>query len=126
MGFALGRNTSKILKYTTYATGIPTLVTMLTVVVEYLPDEYGGIRPNFGVNSCFFETKMGNLLYFHILLMALEVANAVFFILVALKLHGDWKLSKQAGIKHSTIRNGTSGRPFKGIYIPSRMLTYFL
>ena len=100
-----------------YATGVPSIVTTLTLIVEHLPENYipEGIRPRFGVNSCFFETHMGNLLFFHILLIALEVTNAVLFILVAAKLHRNWKFSKQVGIRQSSIKYGTKSPNIKGI-----------
>ena len=97
-----------------YATGVPLIVTSITLIVEYLPEDYGGIRPRFGVNTCFFESKLGNLLFFHILLMALEFSNAVLFIMVARKLHLNWKFSKQVGIRQSSIKNGTKSPSFKG------------
>ena len=105
----------QILKYIAYATGVPSIVTTLTLIVEHLPEGYSGIRPRFGVNSCFFETHMGNLLFFHMLLIALEVTNAVLFIIVAVKLHHNWKFSKQVGIRQSSIKYGTKSPNFKGI-----------
>ena len=87
---------------------------MSTLVIEYLPEDYGGIRPKFGENTCFFETHIGNLLFFHILLMALEVANIILFVAVAAKLHRNWKLSKKLGIRQSSIKNGTKSSTFKG------------
>ena len=113
--YVIKGNCLRLLKYSAYATGVPSIVTMLTLVVEYLPEDYGGIRPRFGINSCFFETHLGNLLFFHILLIALEVANAILFIIVALKLHSSWKFSKQVGIRQYSIRNGTKTPTFKGI-----------
>ena len=108
----------QILKYSAYAVGIPLFVTLVTLVVEFLPEDYGGIRPGFGTSTCFFKSNLGNLLFFHILLMALEVTNAVFFIIVAANLHKNWKFSKQVGMKQSSIRNGTHKSPtFKGIII---------
>ena len=87
---------------------------MSTLVIEYLPEDYGGIRPKFGENTCFFETHIGNLLFFHILLMALEVANIILFVAVAANLHRNWKLSKKLGIRQSSIKNGTKSPTFKG------------
>ena len=87
---------------------------MSTLVIEYLPEDYGGIRPKFGENMCFFETHIGNLLFFHILLMALEVANIILFVAVAANLHRNWKLSKKLGIRQSSIKIGTKSPTFKG------------
>ena len=100
---------------------------MSTLVIKYLPEDYGGIRPKFGENTCFFETHIGNLLFFHILLMALEVANIILFVAVAAKLHRNWKLSKKLGIRQSSIKNGTKSPTFKGAAkITQEFLSFFI
>ena len=91
-------------------------MTMITLIVELLPENYGGIRPGFGTTKCFFRDDLENLLFFHILLMAVEVTNAVLFIMVAVNLHKNWKFSKQVGMKQSSIRKGANKSPkLKGI-----------
>ena len=106
----------QIIKYSIYAFGIPFIVTMITLIVELLPENYGGIRPGFGTTKCFFRGDLENLLFFHILLMAVEVTNAVLFIMVAVNLHKNWKFSKQVGMKQSSIRKGANKSPkLKGI-----------
>ena len=111
-------NKLQILKYSSYTVGIPFLVTMITLVVEHLPENYNGIRPGFGTTKCFFQDNMENLIFFHVLLMAVEFTNAALFIMVAIKLHKNWKFSKKVGMKQSSIKNGTNKTPtFKGTTI---------
>ena len=98
---------------------------MITLVVEHLPEDYDGIRPGFGTTKCFFKDNMENLIFFHILLMAVEFTNAVLFIMVAMKLHKNWKFSKKVGMKQSSIKNGTNKSPtFKGITIICFIISY--
>ena len=100
---------------------------MITLVVEHLPEDYDGIRPGFGTTKCFFQDNMENLIFFHILLMAVEFTNAVLFIMVAMKLHKNWKFSKKVGMIQSSIKNGTNKSPkFKGIISLCFMLSYIL
>ena len=102
-------------------------MTMVTLIVEHLPENYHGIRPGFGTTKCFFKDYMENLIFFHILLMAVEFTNAVLFIMVAIKLHKNWKFSEKVGIKQSSIKNGTSKSPkFKGNIFLYFILSYIL
>ena len=100
---------------------------MITLVVEHLPEDYDGIQPGFGTTKCFFKDNRENLIFFHILLMAVEFTNAVLFIIVAIKLHKNWKFSKKVGIKQSSIRNGTNKSPkLKGITFSCFIISYIL
>ena len=101
-----------------YATGVPFSVTLITVILEFLPkDSYAGVRPNFGMSeSCFFETPLSNLLFFHLLLMMVEVTNVIFFILVATKMHKNWKSAKQIRVRRSIVGKGSRSQKFKGVY----------
>ncbi len=46
---------SKLLYYSIYAIGSPLVILSITIVLEFLPDSYGGLRANFGQRLvCFF------------------------------------------------------------------------
>ena len=39
---------AKLLRYSIYAVGSPLFITTLTLILEFMPDSYQGIRANFG------------------------------------------------------------------------------
>jgi hypothetical protein len=65
----------RLLRYTAYATLLPAAITLLTLVVEYLPESYDGVRPGFGVRTCFFDTRLANFLFFHVYLLCMQVKH---------------------------------------------------
>lgn len=61
---------------------MPSLVTAVTAVVEFLPDEFESlIRPGFGTRNCFFDSRLSSFIFFHLHLLIMQLANVVFFVL---------------------------------------------
>ena len=85
----------RLVKYTAYAVGVPCLVTAVTAVVEFLPESYEGVRPNFGTRACYFDTKLANFVFFHLLMIIMQVSNAIFFILTIKALYTTWRKARK-------------------------------
>ena len=87
----------RLWKYSAYAIGCPLLVTGVTLGVELTPSTLtnGGslVRPDFGQTSCFFSTQLANFLYFHLLMLIVQLANLLFFLLTVRALYTSWKQS---------------------------------
>ncbi len=90
----------RLLLYASYATGLPSVVTVITLVVEYLPDSYHGVRPGFGVRTCFFDTSLASFLFFHLYLVVMQMTNLVLFALTSRALFRTWRASRHLS-RHS-------------------------
>lgn len=66
-------DTRKLLFYTMYASGVPMIIIILSVVVEYQPRTYSGPRPELGVHQCFFGNNLGSFIFFHLPLLIIQV-----------------------------------------------------
>ncbi len=100
---------ARLTKYTAYAISVPLAVTLVTLTVEFLPDSYGGLRPDFGVDRCFFGSYLANFLFLHLHLLAMQVANVVFFALTTASIYRTWratrKMSRHQGRKSKGSRS---------------------
>ncbi len=63
----------RLIKYASYAIGVPALVTSITAVFEFLPESYDGLRPGFGMRACFFDSTLSNFVFFHLLMIIMQV-----------------------------------------------------
>ena len=64
-----------MIKYSIYATVVPVLFTLLAITIEFLPPSYEGVRPGFGLRRCFFDTPLGSFVFFHLLLLIIQVQH---------------------------------------------------
>ncbi|KAK3863266.1 hypothetical protein Pcinc_030946 [Petrolisthes cinctipes] len=74
----------RFLWYSVYSWGCPLLITIVAVIIEQLPDSYNLIRPDFGTDFCWFQSKRSLWVYLYVYILALVLANIVFFILVTI------------------------------------------
>jgi hypothetical protein len=63
----------RLFRYSLYATGVPVIVAAVTLTVELLPPDYDVLRPGFGIRNCFFDTPLASFVYFHMLLLVIQV-----------------------------------------------------
>ena len=56
-------------KYAAISWGCPLLVTTITILVQFLPDEYtkNFTKPGIGETQCFLDENQATLFYFHII-----------------------------------------------------------
>ena len=88
-----------ILGYTLYAQGLPTLLTVVTVLL----DEAGPCditRPNMGTFKCFLGTEYGavdsffksaQFLYFYLIVGILIIVNIICFLITGISLCSHWR-----------------------------------
>ena len=88
-----------ILGHILYAQGLPTLITVLTIIL----DEAGPCdftRPNMGRFKCFVQTQHGivdsffqsaQFLHFHLTMGILIMVNIIFFLITGISLCSHWK-----------------------------------
>jgi hypothetical protein len=88
-----------ILGHILYAQGLPTLITVLTVIL----DEAGPCditRPNMGTFNCFVQTQYGTVdsffqsaqfLYFHLIVGILIMVNIICFLITGISLCSHWR-----------------------------------
>ncbi|KAK4289483.1 hypothetical protein Pmani_037548 [Petrolisthes manimaculis] len=69
--------------YSVYSWGCPLFISLIAIVVEYLPQEYDIIRPGFGDTKCWFENRQSMWAFFYGFVLVLVVLNIVFFCWVA-------------------------------------------
>jgi hypothetical protein len=70
--------------FVNFATGIPILVSAVTLLLEHLPDESGRlkpVKPDFGQRRCFFDDdkKTSALILFHLPMLVYLLSTAVMF-----------------------------------------------
>ena len=87
----------RLLKYSSYAICLPLCITLVTLVVEFLPESYDGIRPGFGVETCFFDSHLANFLFLHLYLMVMQMANLVLFALTTSSMYRTWRATRCEG-----------------------------
>ena len=97
--------TKRLWKYAVYAVGTPLAVTAFTMAVELMPSEMTGrlVRPDFGVSACFFDTRLANFLYFHMLVILVQLANLAFFMLTVRALRATWAQSAAASLQSKNV-----------------------
>ena len=88
-----------ILGYILYAQGLPTLITVLTIII----DEAGPCditRPNMGRFKCFVQTQHGTVdsffqsaqfLHFHLTMGILIIVNIICFLITGISLCSHWR-----------------------------------
>ncbi|XP_050546922.1 G-protein coupled receptor Mth2-like isoform X2 [Daktulosphaira vitifoliae] len=78
------RETKKFIIYSIYAWGCPSLISIITLFMELSLDvpKYA-IRPGFGIQRCWFNTKSATLLYFYGPIGLLLFCNLLMFIYTA-------------------------------------------
>ena len=99
------KSSRKIWKYAAYAVGTPLSVTAFTMTVELLPPDMTGnlVRPDLGVSACFFDTRLANFLYFHLLIILVQLANLAFFVLTVRALRATWAQSAAASLQSKDV-----------------------
>ncbi|XP_063607694.1 probable G-protein coupled receptor Mth-like 2 [Penaeus indicus] len=76
----LANDAKKFKLYCAYAWGVPLAVTLVTIVMHFLPDEKVSdavLRPGFGVESCWFSGDYELLSYFYGLIGLLFLLNLI-------------------------------------------------
>ena len=88
-----------ILGHTLYAQGLPTLITVLTVILDEAV-RYGITRPNMGTFNCFVRTQYGTVdsffqsaqfLHFHLMMGILIMVNIICFLITGINLCSHWR-----------------------------------
>ncbi|XP_067015312.2 G-protein coupled receptor Mth2 isoform X1 [Anabrus simplex] len=98
------RDRKKFIYYSLYAWGSPTIILIVTAVMEFvesIPDTY--LKPNFGVKACWFKEKSASFAYFYGPMAALLLVNFILFIYTTVKII---QVQRDTRILH----NGESGR----------------
>lgn len=78
----------KFFYYCLYGWGMPILLTILKITLQYtniVPQEY---RPNIGTKTCFFDTdkRIVEFIYLYSIILAVVLANTFFFIVTAYRI----------------------------------------
>ncbi|XP_046427059.1 G-protein coupled receptor Mth2-like isoform X2 [Neodiprion fabricii] len=81
------RERKKFILYSIYAWGCACLLTGICIIMEYAPGIPSNIvRPEFGVDKCWFKTEMAKAYYFYIPMGLTVLCNIILFILTAAKI----------------------------------------
>lgn len=95
----------RFIYYNIYAWGFPAIISLVTVVVHFLPQASTChlITPGLGVDHCFFSTNWSKLFYFHGIIGILLAANLVFYLASAYALlFGIWASSSDSSGRQNT------------------------
>jgi len=98
-------NHRKFIYYSVYAWGSSLVVSAITILMESLPESMTEnlMTPNIGVHSCFFQSNLSKMIYFHAPVSLLLTANIIFFIMSSWSLlMGVWAPSATDRIKQQT------------------------
>ncbi|XP_075220891.1 G-protein coupled receptor Mth2-like isoform X2 [Lycorma delicatula] len=89
--------------YSIYSWGSPTIIFIILVIMdmEWVPKDY--IRPELGVENCFFRTDKAKLVYFYLPLAFILSSNLIFFMMTTIKI---CKISKETKV----LNHGESKR----------------
>jgi len=88
-----------ILGHTLYAQGLPTLITVLTVILDEAV-RFDITRPNMGTFNCFVRTQYGTVdsffqsaqfLHFHLMMGILIMVNIICFLITGINLCSHWR-----------------------------------
>ena len=88
-----GFKDNKFKKYALYGWGIPSLITMVSLTIQFLPEEYTNhiVVPGFAKTRCFLHSRLSVLLYQFIPTGVALILNVTLYILfVRNLLCGDW------------------------------------
>ncbi|XP_015514293.1 G-protein coupled receptor Mth2 isoform X1 [Neodiprion lecontei] len=81
------RERKKFILYSIYAWGCACLLTGICIIMEYAPGIPSNVvRPEFGVEKCWFKTEMAKAYYFYIPMGLTVLCNIILFILTAAKI----------------------------------------
>ncbi len=89
---------ARFLKYAAYALSVSSFGTAVAVTVELLPSEaYSGVRPGFGVDTCFFDSDLANFLFFQLYLITMQLVNVALFSATTRSMFRTWKATRKMG-----------------------------
>ncbi len=69
----------------------------ITFTVEFLPESYDGLRPDFGVHTCLFDSDLASFIFFQLYLLLMQVVNIVMFSLTIRSMLHTWRATKRMG-----------------------------
>uniref|UniRef100_A0A1B6DQS8 G-protein coupled receptors family 2 profile 2 domain-containing protein n=1 Tax=Clastoptera arizonana TaxID=38151 RepID=A0A1B6DQS8_9HEMI len=81
------REHKKFIIYSIYAWGCPLIIFIITLVmqtVKEIPDTF--IKPEFGLNKCWFSTEKATFIYFYLPMGVVVILNIIMFATTALRL----------------------------------------
>ena len=86
--------------YTVYAIGMPLVIVIITVIVEFVEVVPTEFKPYFGQRKCFFDDdqKLSAFIFFYLPLLLIQVSNVGFFIATIIKLRHTWMQSRQVRV----------------------------
>ncbi|XP_046680949.1 G-protein coupled receptor Mth2-like isoform X2 [Homalodisca vitripennis] len=81
------REHKKFILYSLYAWGCPLVIFVITLVIELVPSiPKSFIKPQFGVDKCWFKTSEALVLYFYLPIGVLVLLNIAMFVTTAFRL----------------------------------------
>ncbi|KAK9504317.1 hypothetical protein O3M35_010680 [Rhynocoris fuscipes] len=90
--------------YSLYGWGIPIIIICVSVVMDLtpsIPSSY--LKPNFGLDSCWFHTDNAALPYFYGPITLLLIANVVYFIMTTRILHRSRNSTRITSLQQAVI-----------------------
>jgi G protein-coupled receptor Mth (Methuselah protein) len=103
-GTANNHKKKRLAIYTMYAVGVPLIISVITVIVEFVEISQGSltekIKPYFGRRKCFFDPsqKLSAFIFFYLPLLLIQVSNVGFFIATIIKLRHTWRQSRRVRV----------------------------